>query len=119
MHARPTLTESERYAEVDEMAAHSQRFAPIHSSIPDARQPVDIVPATLANCTVPRRNILAEYDALPVEGLIDEANELTARMLSATCNPRDYAIVVALVRRLKKAPVKLEGMLMLDFGGAR
>ena len=48
------MTQTERFAEMDSMAEHSARFAPILSAVPDLRKPTTIVPrAVLARSTLP------------------------------------------------------------------
>lgn len=111
------MTEADRYAETDRIGewAQTNRFAAIACGLPDARPPVDVVPATLANAMVPRRNIVAEHCALSTERLIEEAEELLNTLRD---RPRAYAIVVALKQRLRNERAALDGALWLDLGAA-
>jgi len=115
------VTESERYAEADAIAtwgvANAARFAPIRSDEPDARKPVSLVPANLANAWVPRRNLCAEFGALATEQLLAEADHAMRRLAAPgepeKARPTDYAVVAALTQRvckLDKALVQLAFM---------
>lgn len=103
------MTEAERYAETDEIGAHAQRFAPIHSSIPDLP-----TPSHLASAVVPRRNLCAEFSALSQEELLAEA-EIALERLSRAGRPTDHAVIVALIRLVRRK-ASLDGAIWLDFG---
>lgn len=92
------MTEAERYAETDEIGAHAQRFAPIHSSIPDLPT---LVPSHLASAVVSRRNLCAEFCALSQEELLAEA-EIALERLSRAGRPTDHAVMVALIRQVRR-----------------
>jgi hypothetical protein len=103
---------AEREAAMDEVSDYAQRFAPIVSSIPDPRPPTTLVPAHLITAMSPRRNIVAEFSALPVDQLLAEAEHALTRLQSAG-RPTDYAVMVALVRQLARKPVSLHGALWI------
>lgn len=95
------MTEAERYAETDEIGAHAQRFAPIHSSIPDLRPPTTLVPSHLIKAVEVRRNLCAEFCALSQEELLAEA-EIALERLSRAGRPTDHAVMVALIRLVRR-----------------
>jgi hypothetical protein len=106
---------AEQEAAMDDVSDYAQRFAPIPCSLPDPRPPVDLLPMHLAACVVPRRNLIAEFHALPLAELLVEAEAMLVRQDRAG-RPTDCAILAALIRRVQGKPAHLEGMLMLDFG---
>jgi hypothetical protein len=90
-----------------------QRFAPIPCGLPDPRPPVDLLPMHMATSMTPRRNLCAEFSQMPVSRLLEEAEEALVR-LDRAGRPTDYAVMAALVRRVKNKPVQLEGALWLS-----
>lgn len=69
-------------------------------------------------------NLIDILHALPVERLITEARALQARMLGSQFSAHDFALVVAMTRRIERhaVPVRgkeaLDGALWLDLGRA-
>lgn len=100
---------------MDEVSDYAQRFAPIHSSIPDTRAPLTVLPSHLATAIAPRRNLCAEFSALPTDKLLAEAESMLVRLDHAG-RPTDHAILVALMRRV--SGVKLDGAIWLPLSGA-
>lgn len=86
---------------MDEMAEHAQRFAPIVPSSPEPRAPVALLPAHLATCVAPRRNLCAEFSQLPTDKLLAEAEDALVR-LDRAGRPTDHALVAALIRCVRR-----------------
>jgi len=90
---------AEREAAMDDMADYAQRL-------------VALRPAALAGAVATHRNLCAEFTALPTDKLLVEAEAALARLNDAG-RPTDYAVIVALMRRVASAP-RLQGALWLD-----